>query len=433
MKVLGIDIGTTTISAVVVNNGRNLARSTYKNDSFLPTDNSWERIQSPEYIRDTALTAVKALLAEHPDVERIGVTGQMHGIVYLDREGTVISPLYTWQDARGNLLYRDGQTYVQYLSGVSGCQLASGYGLVTHFYNMVNGLVPENAAKLCTVHDYIAMELAGACVPVTECTDAASLGFFDVRERRFAVEILGKLGFDTGLLPALADGCIGCYRENPAVGVYAAIGDNQASFLGATKGDYNAVLVNVGTGSQLSVYTGEYIACEGLEVRPFPGSGYLLVGASLCGGRAYALLEKFYRSVAEACGGDVDSCYDMMNKLLEAGDKPGDIPEILPLFQGTRSEPELRASITNLSAENFTPRHMTWAMLEGMTKELHGMYRACCPKGEGIGKKLVGSGNGLRKNPYFRRIVSECFEMPLTMSECEEEAAVGAALYAAME
>ena len=68
MKTLGIDIGTTTISAVIVENGKNLAQITYKNDSFLPAGNSWERIQSPEYIRETALEAVKTLIAKHPEV-----------------------------------------------------------------------------------------------------------------------------------------------------------------------------------------------------------------------------------------------------------------------------------------------------------------------------------------------------------------------------
>ena len=56
--------------------------------------------------------------------------------------------------------------------------------------------------------------------------------------------------------------------------------------MGATDGDIHTMLVNVGTGSQFSVYTKDYMTCPGLETRPFPG-GYLLVGASLCGGRAY--------------------------------------------------------------------------------------------------------------------------------------------------
>ena len=110
MKALGLDIGTTSISAVVVEEGVLLDRITCKNDSFLPTQNLWERIQSPAYIKETALNAVDTLLEKHPDVARIGVTGQMHGIVYLDAEGMPVSPLYTWQDGRGNLPYGEGMT-----------------------------------------------------------------------------------------------------------------------------------------------------------------------------------------------------------------------------------------------------------------------------------------------------------------------------------
>ena len=41
------------------------------------------------------------------DIAVIGITGQMHGIVYTDCNGMAISPLYTWQDGRGNLPYGD--------------------------------------------------------------------------------------------------------------------------------------------------------------------------------------------------------------------------------------------------------------------------------------------------------------------------------------
>lgn len=428
MKVLGLDIGTTTISAVVVEDGRSLGGVTRKNDSFISTENPWERIQSPAYIRENALEMVQALVAEHPDIACIGITGQMHGILYLDQKGNAVSPLYTWQDARGNQPYQNGATYARYLSEASGYPLASGYGLVTHFYNMVMGCVPADAAKLCTVQDYIAMTLAGACEPVTDTTDAASLGFFDVKAGSFDIGALVQLGIDPGVLPKISNGCIGYYKN---IRVYMAIGDNQASFYGATRGDLSAILVNVGTGSQFSAYTEDYTECNGLEVRPFPGKGYLLVGASLCGGRAYALLEKFYRSVAEACGLELDSCYDMMNQLLETEAKPRDIPKIMPLFQGTRSNPELRGSILNLNPDNFNPIHMTWAMLVGMAEELCGLYRIYRGKIDSRPQRLIGSGNGLRKNVHFQKVVSEQFEMPLVLSECEEEAAVGAALYAA--
>ena len=64
MKTLGLDIGTTTISAVVAENGAVLSALTLKNDSFLPAENPWERIQDPNYIRSTALSAVEQLLQQ---------------------------------------------------------------------------------------------------------------------------------------------------------------------------------------------------------------------------------------------------------------------------------------------------------------------------------------------------------------------------------
>lgn len=112
---------------------------------------------------------------------------------------------------------------------------------VTHFYNLKNGLVPENAVVFCTIHDYIAMQLAGNTVPITDASDAASFGVFQVEQGRFDKEALNKAGIDPTMLPILAeDTCIGQY--NGIIPVYVAIGDNQASFFGATDGDIHTML-----------------------------------------------------------------------------------------------------------------------------------------------------------------------------------------------
>jgi len=428
MKYLGLDIGTTTVSAVVVEEGAVIDALTHNTNAFLPTGHSWEKIQDPNLLRNMALEVVDALLSRHPQICRIGITGQMHGIVYLDASGTPVSPLYIWQDGRGDLPMDDAETYAACLSRITGHSLSTGYGLVTHFYNQKNGLIPENATVFCTIHDYIAMVLAGLSRPVTEASDAASFGLFDVRGGRFDVSALQIAGIDTNLLPQLAaNPCIGSYRNIP---VSVAIGDNQASFLGATSGRTDAMLVNMGTGGQFSVFTPEYASCPGLETRPFPGGGYLLVGASLCGGRAYALLEQFFRSTAEAITGNAaDCCYDAMARLLQDGEMPEDLPFLSPLFQGTRQEPCLRGSLTGLSTENFTPRHLIWAFLMGMAEELYGMYRQCPTPEHPL--PLIGSGNGLRKNVYLQQCFSRLFGQPLLMSTCNEEAATGAALFAA--
>ena len=404
-----------------------LSTLTLPNDSFLPSPHRWEKIQDPHRIRKTALSALEQLLESFPDVQHIGVTGQMHGIVYLNKQGIPVSPLYTWQDGRGDLIATNKETYAELLHRITGYSVSTGYGLVTHYYQQQNHLVSPEAVCFCTIHDYIAMLLAEMDTPVIDPTDAASLGLFDVEHGCFDFQALQAVGINPSMLPVLSNNRqIGRYRGT--IPVYTAIGDNQASFLGATGGETNAMLVNIGTGSQFSIYSHDYITCPGLETRPFPGGGYLLVGASLCGGRAYALLESFFRATAEMAGNRVDSCYDAMAQLLE-GEMPADLPIVSPLFQGTRQDPLLRGSITGLSTENFTPRHLIWATLTGMASELAemaGNFR----HSRSEHSSLIGSGNGLRKNPFLQQAVANAFERSLTMSPYTEEAACGAALFA---
>jgi sedoheptulokinase len=94
MKTLGLDIGTTSISAVVFEAETGvLAARTIKNDTFLES-RPWERIQDPLKIQKAAVSLVEELAAAFPDVSAIGVTGQMHGILYLNSQGKPVSPLY---------------------------------------------------------------------------------------------------------------------------------------------------------------------------------------------------------------------------------------------------------------------------------------------------------------------------------------------------
>lgn len=66
------------------------------------------------------MLAIEQAMNSCPDVERIGITGQMHGVLYVDGAGQPVSPLYTWQDGRGSQIYREGESYADYLSQKSG-------------------------------------------------------------------------------------------------------------------------------------------------------------------------------------------------------------------------------------------------------------------------------------------------------------------------
>lgn len=430
MKILGLDIGTTSISAVVRHTQQGvLAARTVKSDAFLPSQ-SWERIQDPGKILESAEAVVKELLALHPDVSAMGLTGQMHGIVYLDAAGGCVSPLYTWQDGRGDLRCSGSETWASRLSRLTGYPLATGYGMVTHYYNVNHGLVPETAVTFCTIHDYLAMRFSGNTLPKMDPTDAASLGDFDARAGEFDREALKKAGMDTTMLPRMMEEP--CLGTGPlGIPVYVAIGDNQASFLGAADGRTDVLLVNVGTGSQICVYSPSYMQTDTLEARPFPDGGWLLVGASLCGGRSYALLENFFRQTVKMVTGSDESVYAAMTKALdEAGTVTG-IPQAVTTFQGTRKDPSLRGSIVGIGTDNFTPVHFMHSIMRGMAEELYDMYRGYLQKGGTAPKTIIGSGNGLRRNAHLCRIFREIFGCALELSQNQEEAACGAAIYAA--
>ena len=430
MLCIGIDIGTTTISAVAADSANGVVDNiTVYNGAYLHNVPPWESSQQPEVICEKALQSVKTLLSRHSQATGIGITGQMHGIVYLDANGNPVSPLYTWQDGRGNLPYDETQTYAAYLSQLTGYTLATGYGMVTHFYNLKYNLVPKNARCFCTIHDFVAMKLAGLTRPVIDASDAASLGLFDLTRAQFDQAALEKAGIDPNLLPDVAKGGF-LGQVGLGLPITVAIGDNQASFLGATCGKTDCLLINVGTGSQVSVYSETQIHCPALEIRPFPSGGYLLVGASLCGGHAYALLENFFRETVKMVTDTDVSCYDAMRHLLDVREPVTDYPTVITAFAGTRRDPSVRGSFTGVTTTNMTPLHWMYGVLHGVVNELYAMYQSYLQAGGSRKAAMYGSGNGLRREPRLCQIVSETFEYPLLLSENDEDAAFGAALFA---
>ena len=426
MKALGIDIGTTTISAVVMDMDTQKVEKAYtiNNNSFLAAGHVWERLQNPAVIIAKAKNLVDSILEEYTEIERIGMTGQMHGIVYLDKEGSAISPLYTWQDRRCDEKCFDGKCISQIIEEKTGKTVPTGYGLATHIYNLKVGSVPQNAVQICTIMDYLGMVLTGEKRPLVHSSNAASLGFYDAEAGGFVKEDLERLGVDIGILPTVTEyfTFLGEYRGRL---VSVAIGDNQASFLGAVHDMENSVLVNIGTGGQISVLSDHCFTTENIEARPLMKGRYLLAGSSLCGGRAYATLEKFFQTYAEAAGmGDIDH-YVVMEKLLETREEAEKLI-VDTRFSGTRSDPDHRGSIEAISTENFTPAALIYGVLDGMVQELYEMYQIITSETDQKKSKVIASGNGIRKNLWLQKIVNEKFCMQVQLAEYEEEAAVGA-------
>ncbi|MBO5110583.1 MAG: MerR family transcriptional regulator [Clostridia bacterium] len=425
---VGLDMGTTTISAVVLDLDRKeqLEVYTLPHDSYASSGELSEQ-RVPDMI-DRAERLLHHVADTYSGIVSIGLTGQMHGILYVDAQGRPVSHLINWQDKRGDRVLEDGRSTCEMIRCQTGESISTGYGIATHCYNLRHGLVPPEAVGACSIMDYLGMRLTGRTRALTHASVAAGFGLFDVREGRFQAEKLTLLGIESDFLPEVTPltVCLGTWRGIP---VSVAIGDNQASVLGSLGDNDRSILVNVGTGSQISAVSDTCATTSSVELRPFIEGRYLTCGSALCGGAAYAMLERFFRSYTTGAGLPESSQYTVMNALAREAYAKGETElRVDTAFCGKRTDPTCRGSVTGIDDRNFTPGALIVGVLRGICRELSELYEAFPQKKTHV----VASGGAVRKNEVLRRLIGDQFALPVSVSRVVEEAATGAALFSAL-
>ncbi|MEY8336295.1 hypothetical protein AALB53_25065 [Lachnospiraceae bacterium 47-T17] len=105
-----------------------------------------------------------------------------------------------------------------------------------------------------------------------------------------------------------------------------------------------------------------------------------------------------------AAGAPVQPQYEKMEAPAAEALFAGEGMKVVTAFNGTRTDPPVRGSISGLSEDNFTPGGLILGVLTGMAGELYDLYAGIC-EGTGIrAEHVVASGNGLRKNRLLRKI-----------------------------
>jgi sugar (pentulose or hexulose) kinase len=457
--VLGLDLGTTTITALALDarSGDRLGCVTLPNHAEITTAEDRSRARSEWDAQAIANVACRCLReissilgAGWARLAGMCVTGQQHSTV-LVKDRVPLTPLINWQDRRGLEIYPGSErTWVQEAQQrlgenavqKTGCRLSASLSAVMLFWLKDNSRLPPGG-KACALADYFTALLTDG-EPVTDSTFAAGTGLFNVRANTWDPDLSGALGFSPDLFPDVQPSgtTLGTVTGPMAeatglpegLPVFVGLGDNQASFVGSVANRADSILVNVGTGGQVSVYSDEFLYDPIFEVRPFPGGGFLLACVGLCGGRTYAVLERFFRQVREQLLGlrSNETVFDTMNLLAESIPAGADGLRCEPYFTGTRHRPELRANWTGVSQENFTPAHMTRALLEGMARAFREGYDVIAGLTGSRKSLLIGAGNGIRENPVLAQIIANQFGLSLRCPRHREEAAYGAALIAAL-
>lgn len=453
--VVSIDLGTTKITSLAVDadTGNVLAISTMLNDANVTSEadrarsrSEWNAKRLTELGLDCLKLVSNQLGPRVSDVAGVGITGQQHGVVLIDSRREPVSPLINWQDRRAlDVVSGRDVTWLESARELigedawrrTGCRLQPGFMAVTLHSMKAQGLLPADV-QACFIMDYFGSVLTSQ-PPITEPSCAGSSGVFNVRTRQWDEEALLALQLPRSLFPDVREayqkcGCLSVEAASASglptgTPVFAPIGDHQASFLGSVTDSENSVLVNVGTGAQVAVFTSDLDFEPPIELRPFPGGGNLLSNVGLAGGWSYQVLEQFFQDIGRSVFAAETSAplYDLMNRLASTVDAGADGLRCEPLFNGTRLDPKVRGTITGLSPHNFTARHFARGVLEGMARSLYEGYEAIIRITGQRKTKLIAAGNGLRENPLLAGIVSNLFGLPIAFTVHREEAAYGAA------
>ncbi len=432
MSILGLDIGTTKVAGVLLNAKENriIKALSLNSGAGISTEKEWEKIQDPGIILDKIQSILKELKKHTPEpIESIGISSQMHGYLYVDKTGKAVSPLYTWQDSRGAVLLESGQTAREIIREKTGHSIFAGYALCTHYYNTLQGLVPREAEKIVSIGTYLGMVLCGSAKATIDPSEAASFGLYDITQGEFFLDSINTLWGNSDFLPERVPFYHSMGRDRDGIPVFQSLGDNQASFYGTMRERVESVLLNLGTGGQVSLFMQNLPGTlKGLEVRPYP-EGNLIVGSTLAGGKSFDLLVDFFNQVLTFFGASVSK--KEMFRMIDQQDftNPQTPLKVKPFFNGTRENPALRGSIENIDLENLTPYNLLYGFAEAMVKELKSLLTANNLESRVSLERVVGSGNGIRQNPLVCRLIEKIFQTKLIISDLQEEAACGAAFY----
>jgi sugar (pentulose or hexulose) kinase len=465
---LAIDVGSSSLTALIldIESKSVIDSSTVANTAELTSPED-KKIGRSEWNLDrmTELAvgnAAKLIERTGAQPAAIGITGQQQGLQLLDEDLNTVGSFISWQDQRSkDFLPGESRTYLDAmgeLGGAStedgglpafentGCPIVTGYTAPNLFWLKANDELPTNVPNIhgTTAPEFVVSRLTNTR-PVSDPTDAVSWGVYDLTQMGWDYDLIDSLGLDRSLFSNLADSCTPAGQLTAAMAekigakagipVSVASGDHQCSFAGTVADYKNTVAINVGTGGQATVYVDEPTPRGWLELRPYIRDGYLLAGVGVVGGRTFRTLRDFFNNASRAIAGyelDPDVLYEKLVQLATEVPAGAEGVVVDPLFTGSRSNPLAKAAIRELTPGTFTPGHMARALFEAMAAQLADSYREAAKLGAGERALLVGSGNGLKLNPVLRQSLETEFEMPMQLGRHNEEAAVGAALCAAV-
>jgi xylulokinase len=441
---LGIDIGTSSIKAVLVDAESARIQGSARAEHPIQHPRPGYAEQNPDDWWQATVSAVRgalrAALVDPAAIRGIGLCGQMHGTVCLDETARPVRPAIIWADGRSQaeIAALLAQAAPDQLARWAPGPPATGFMALSLMWLARHE--PRTLDRTYTVllpKDYVRLILTGE--RGTEPSDAASTWLFDVRSGEWSGELIALCGLDRRYLPPLAGSAdvVGAlHREAgealglpPGIPVVAGCADQPAQALGHGVLDPGVTLVTTGSGGQVFSPLASPKPDPLLRFHVFnhaaPGRWYALA-AILSAGLSLRWLRDLL-GLAER--GDA---YEHLSRL--AGEVPPGAEGLLflPYLAGERTplmDPEASGVFLGLRLHHEAG-HLARAVMEGVAFALASCLSLVREPGDDEQERQVVASGGGASSPVWRQIQADVFNTPLRIARGSDHAPLGAALLA---
>src|SRR5580658_10146696 len=436
---LGIDTGTSGTRALLIDStGKEIAAVTAPHEDIRMEHPLWAE-QRPEDWIAAAVQAIRGVLsasgATGRDIRGIGLSGQMHGLVILDRSASVIRPSLIWCDQRS-------QPQVDFINRTIGKEnvlesianpVLTGFTLPKLLW--VRDHEPdrfERVRKMLLPKDYVRFRLTGEFA--TEVSDASGTALLDVVRRRWSFDMMDALGLDRDILPSVhestditgvvsshASELTGLAAGTPVVG---GGGDQAAGAVGNGIVEPGIVSCTLGTSGVVFAHTDKAVWDPMGRVHTF----------------CHAVRDKWHvMGVTQGAGLSLQwlrnqlvpgASYDDLTA--EAATAPAGSQDLfwLPYLMGERTphlDAQARGGWIGLTARH-TRADLIRAVIEGVSySQKDGLDIV---EQLGVEVSSVRASGGGARSLFWRQILADVFGKRLARLETQEGSAYGAALLA---
>lgn len=435
--VLGLDVSTTATKAVILDETGAVRAPAAVEYPFETPHPRWSE-QDPNVWWNAAVGAIRTALGAlgGDEVEAVGLTGQMHGLVALDTEDRILRPAMLWNDQRTEAECDEIRDAIgrDRLIRVTGNDALPGFTAPKLLW--VRRHEPDVWSRIAHVllpKDLVRLRLTGD--HAVDRADGAGTLLFDLVKRDWSSEVVAALGIDPSWLPPTYEGpevtgsvsldaarSTGLRAGTPVV---AGGGDQSAAAVGVGAVEPGVVSLSLGTSGVVFTTTDGPVIDPGGRLHAFchcVPERWHVMGVMLS---AAGSLRWFRDAVAPDMG------YPELVEEAAAVPAGSDGLLFLPYLTGERTphpDPAARGAFVGLTIHHGRP-HLTRAVLEGVAFGLRDSLELTKGLGVPVSEPIRATGGG-SKSPVWRRILADVLQVPVATTSTSEGAAQGAAMLA---